>query len=171
MKFGSFPIIGLALALAMMGSSIAQDSGGAASAVTGSGADQGNGGTRGGTDVDTIFASKGKGGKGMGASLKPQLLGKPQVGPKLSNAGTATGDSRTGTLSDKASTPAGSPVTAPPLANRAPNSPGISTAAASGAVINGTAMIPPAARSGAVRGSTKALAGVLSGNNFTPKHP
>ena len=161
-------LVGIALSVSVIGPAIAQDAGGGVEATpaSGTGADQGNGGSAkgGGPDVNMLFAPKGKGGKVQGAGVGPI---QPTASAKLQTAGPATASSNNGTLPGKASTAARAPIAAPPGDQASSSS--RNAAAANGSSVNGTSMVRPADRTAAVGGPTKTAVGVLSGSSLTKR--
>jgi hypothetical protein len=59
----------------------------------------------------------------------------------------------------------------PPINHTEPPAHGPVTLPLGGPAINGTAMIRPGSSTGAIGGSTKTMAGVISGSNFRMRHP
>ncbi|ABQ33763.1 putative exported protein of unknown function [Bradyrhizobium sp. BTAi1] len=170
-------LVGIALSVSVIGPAIAQDAGGGVEATpaSGTGADQGNGGSAkgGGPDVNMLFAPKGKGGKGSPPSGFGKVQGagvgpiQPTASAKLQTAGPATASSNNGTLPGKASTAARAPIAAPPGDQASSSS--RNAAAANGSSVNGTSMVRPADRTAAVGGPTKTAVGVLSGSSLTKR--
>ncbi len=171
MKIG-FRLV-LALALAGLSGELALAQDGGSASTSGSGAAGGGGSGAGGgdsglqsgakagsTDVDMLYGSRRKTGKGPGPSVPAYgpAVGQKATAPKPPPLGAA--DPKT-SQSARAAAPGGSGAV---LGNSA-------TAPASGSNLSGADLIRPAARTGAVGGATSVRPGVLSGSGWSQKRP
>jgi hypothetical protein len=100
-------------------------------------------------------------GKSAGQSVVPQGAGTASPGVQGAASASAPG-TVTATIQNRGTPPVDRPAA---LAH------GLVTLSAGGPAINGTAMIRPGAGTGAIGGSVRTVAGVISGSNVRMRHP